>query len=109
MIAAVSCGPVPYRLGAGGIGDLVDRQAGPCMASVHGILGWVSWAVHGAWYMASVHGSARRRASAIIKTMYSGDLNTDIQTNFNTGPVHLCDEKAVVKWCFVLNSLAIFF
>ena len=37
---------------------MADGQAGPCMASVHGIFGWVSWAVHGAWYMASVHGGA---------------------------------------------------
>ena len=26
------------------------------MASVHGIFGWASWAVHGAWFMALVHG-----------------------------------------------------
>ena len=26
------------------------------MVSVHGILGWASWAVHGAWCMTSVHG-----------------------------------------------------
>ena len=46
--AAVSCSPVPYRLGAGGIGVWDDGLAGPWMASVHGVFGWVSWAVHGA-------------------------------------------------------------
>ena len=40
--AAVSCSSVPYRLGAGGIHVLVDGQAGPCMASMHG------WCM-GAW------------------------------------------------------------
>ena len=27
---------------------------GPCMASVHGILGWSSWAVHGVWHVGDV-------------------------------------------------------
>ena len=52
-IAAVSCSPVGYRLGAGGIGVWDDGQAGPCMASVHVILGGPAgpFMVHGigAW------------------------------------------------------------
>ena len=35
-VAAVSCIPDAYRFSWGGIWDLVDGQAGPCMISVHG-------------------------------------------------------------------------
>ena len=34
--AAVSCSPVPYRLGVGGIGVWDDGQAGPCMCQCMG-------------------------------------------------------------------------
>ena len=36
--AAVSCSPVPYRLGEDGIGFWDNRHAGLCMVLVHGIL-----------------------------------------------------------------------
>ena len=51
-IATVSCNPVPYRLGAGGIGVLVDGQAGLCMCRSMGLCtGWCM----GLWCMGDIH------------------------------------------------------
>ena len=63
-IAAVSCSLNTPRFIWGGILVLVDEQARPCMASVHGILGWGSWAVHGAWHRCmAVHGIMHGRCA----------------------------------------------
>ena len=56
--AAVSCSPDGYRSGGVKIGSGTTGKLGK-LASVHGVFGWASWAVHGAWCMASVHGGAR--------------------------------------------------
>ena len=51
--AAVSCSPIRYRLGAGGIGVGVDGQAGPCMGGCMDecmgrcMWGWMDGWMHG--------------------------------------------------------------
>ena len=61
-----------------------NGQAGQCMVSVHGILGWASWAVHGAWW----------RCMAVHAALCMGDVSNvgwvKASVYFLVGKMHVC-------------------